>query len=388
MEIHKKTIPYGRQSIQADDIEAVSEVLHSDYLTTGPLVSAFEEALCALTGAKYAIACSNATAGLHLACLSLRLPAGSLGLTSAITFVASSNCLEAAGHRADFIDIDPKSRCMSPDALEEYCLRVEVPQVVIPVSFAGVTADLPAILTLSKRFGFRVIEDAAHSIGSTYYSDGKWFQSGSCAHSDLAVFSFHPVKTITTGEGGAVLTNDQALAERLRLLRSHGILRDSGCIPDDAGSWYYQMMELGYNYRITDLQCALGLSQLKRLERIKARRSELVERYRAELSGYGILSVSQMPLQHPCFHLAAVELNRGAEHRKRLFEDLNQCGICTQVHYIPVYWHPYYKNKYGYRAGRCKYSETYYSSCLSLPMYIGLNDDDVAYIINTIIDNL
>ncbi|MEI6315645.1 MAG: aminotransferase class I/II-fold pyridoxal phosphate-dependent enzyme, partial [Syntrophus sp. (in: bacteria)] len=259
-------ISYGHQSVSEEDIEAVAEVLRSPFLTTGPVAAEFESSLCELTGAKHAIVCSNGTTALHLACLGLGIAKDDLGITSPITFLASANCVEFCGGRSDFVDIDPETLCLSPVKLEAYCKNVAVPKVVIPVDFAGVPADLPTIHTLSKKYGFRTIEDAAHSIGSSYEFDGHQISCGACVHSDLAIFSFHPVKTITCGEGGAVMTNDDKMAERIRLMRSHGIERRIDLLTKNDGPWYHEMTDLSYNCRITDFQCALGKSQLKRLQ--------------------------------------------------------------------------------------------------------------------------
>jgi len=382
-----KPILYGRQNITSDDVASVVAALESDYLTTGPQVALFENELCELTGAKHAIACANATAGLHIACLALDLPRGSLGLTSPITFVASSNCFEYAGVRSDFVDIDPDTRCISAAALEEYCITKGVPQVVVSVSFAGIAGDLAKIYELSKRFGFKLIEDSAHAVGTRYSVGSQWFNCGSCSHSDLAVFSFHPVKTITTGEGGAVLTNDDKLAERLRRLRSHGIGRGAEYIPEGEGPWYYQLLELGFNYRITDLQCALGRSQLRRLQSIKQRRAQIVSEYTDKLGAVAGLVPPSWPIDSdPCFHLAAVELPGGSPQRKAIYDYLVKKMVHPQVHYIPVYWHPYYQRRYGYERGKCPSAESYYSRCLSLPLYESLSDREVDYVIGTVVD--
>ena len=256
-----KFIPYGRQSIDDDDVYSVVKTLRSEFLTTGPNVEEFESGLCELTGAKHAIACSNGTAALHLACLALGIGENSLCVTSPITFLSSANCVEFCNGRVDFIDIDPNTLCLSSDRLEEYCQDVAVPDLVIPVDFAGVPADLPAKKALADKYGFKIIEDAAHSIGSTYTHNGTTYHCGGCAHSDMAIFSFHPVKTVTTGEGGAVLTNDDEMAEKIRQMRSHGIMRDSDLSGRNDGPWYYEMADLNFNSRITDFQCALGKSQ-------------------------------------------------------------------------------------------------------------------------------
>jgi UDP-4-amino-4,6-dideoxy-N-acetyl-beta-L-altrosamine transaminase len=382
-------IPYGRQSISQHDIDAVARVLESDFLTTGPAVAAFEQKLCDLTGAKYAVACSNGTTALHLACLALDIGKDDLGVTSPITFLASANCIEFCGGKVDFVDIDPKRLCLSPEKLEEYCATVAVPKVVIPVDFAGVPADLPAIHALSKRFGFRTIEDAAHSLGSTYAKDGKTYQCGSCAHSDLAIFSFHPVKTITTGEGGAVLTNDKQLAEKLILFRSHGMTKDPKIITRNDGPWYYEMHELGYNYRITDIQCGLGLSQLNRLDEFKKRRQEIVRMYNTNFSDKPGLLLPPWPADtDPCFHLYPIRFKAGSKMRLRAFEELKKQDIHAQVHYMPVYWQPYYRDKYGYAPGKCPMSEKYYEGCLSLPLYPGMSDEDAQAVIDTVISSL
>ena len=288
-------ISYGHQSISEEDIEAVGKVLRSSFLTTGPVAAEFEAALCELTGAKHAIVCSNGTTALHLACLGLGIAKDDLGITSPITFLASANCVEFCGGRTDFVDIDPANLCLSPEKLEDYCKNVAVPKVVIPVGFAGVPAELPAIYALSKKYGFRTIEDAAHSIGSSYEWMGRQISCGSCVHSDLAIFSFHPVKTITCGEGGAVLTNDDQIAERIRLMRSHGMVRDIDLLTKNDGPWYYEMTDLSFNCRITDFQCALGKSQLKRLQHFKARRREIVDRYNTAFSAFDELTFPPDP---------------------------------------------------------------------------------------------
>ena len=306
-----KPIPYSRQSISEEDINAVVEVLRSDWLTQGPKVREFEEALAHECGAKHCVVVANGTMALHLACLALGVGPGDLGITSPITFLASANCIAYCGGRVDFADIDPTTLCLSPERVEEYCKTVAVPKVVIPVDFAGVPADLPSFKKLSEKYGFKLIEDAAHSLGSTYQHEGRTYACGSCAHTDLAILSFHPVKTITTGEGGAVLTNDDALADKLQVLASHGVVRDPSRFVNDPSSfaaasnlqpptssnlhlssasnlqpptsnclpYYYEMQSLGFNARITDIQCALGLSQLKRLKEFKAKRQEIVRLY-------------------------------------------------------------------------------------------------------------
>ena len=382
-------ISYGHQSISEDDIEAVAAVLRSPYLTTGPVAAEFEAALCDLTGAKHAIVCSNGTTALHLACLGLGIAKDNLGITSPLTFMASANCIEFCGGRADFVDIDPDTLCLSAEKLELYCRDVAVPKVVIPVDFAGVPADLPQIHALSKKYGFRIIEDAAHSIGSTYDWNGTQTSCGACVHSDAAIFSFHPVKTITTGEGGAVLTNDDKLADRIRLMRSHGIERRGDLLTKNDGPWYHEMTDLSYNCRITDFQCALGKSQLKKLPVFKERRREIVDRYSDAFYKYDELKLPPDPKHSSiCYHLYTLRFNNGGEARYEIFHKLWKVKIYCQIHYIPVYWQPYYHRKYGYQTGKCPKAEEYYAHCLSLPLYPALTNDEVDYIIKSVVDCL
>jgi len=382
-------ISYGHQSVSEEDIEAVAQVLRSPFLTTGPVAAEFESALCDLTGAKHAIVCSNGTTALHLACLGLGIDRGDLGVTSPITFLASANCVEFCGGRADFVDIDPDTLCLSPEKLESYCKNVAVPKVAIPVDFAGVPADLPAINALSKKFGFKIIEDAAHSIGSSYEWNGRQISCGACVHSDLAIFSFHPVKTITTGEGGAILTNDDKLADRIRLMRSHGMEKRADLLTKNDGPWYYEMADISYNCRITDFQCALGKSQLKKLQSFKARRQEIVDRYNTAFSAFTEVLLPPAPEgSSTCYHLYVLRFQNGGQKRYEAFQKLLKSKIYCQIHYIPVYWQPYYLKKYGYQTGKCPEAEAYYARCLSLPLYPALSNDEVDYIIKSVIDCL
>jgi UDP-4-amino-4,6-dideoxy-N-acetyl-beta-L-altrosamine transaminase len=375
-------IPYGKQNINDEDIDAVAQALGGNYLTCGPAITAFEQKLCEITGARHAVACANGTAALHLACMALDLGSRDLGITSPITFLASANCFEFCGARSDFVDIDPKTLCLSPGALEEYCARKEAPRAVVAVDFAGVCADLPALRALSKRHGFALIEDAAHSLGSTYAHEGKQYHAAGCAHVDLAILSFHPVKTVTTGEGGAVLTNDDATATKLRRFRAHGMVREASEMSRCDGPWYYEMQMLGYNYRITDLQCALGLSQLKRLESFKARRQSIVRKYQAAFGGDKKLLLPPWPEgSSPCFHLFPLQFAEGAARRAAVYDALAKQEIQTQVHYIPVHWQPYYAKKYGFEKGKCPAAEKYYDGCLSLPLFPAMSDSDVERVI-------
>jgi perosamine synthetase len=386
---NNKTISYGKQWIFEEDFPAIEEVLTSSYLTTGPVASEFEKQLCELTGAKHAIVCANGTAALHLACLALGIKEGDLGLTSPNTFLASSNCVEFCGGHSDFIDIDMNSLCLSPEKLEQYCLENAPPKVIIPVDFSGVPADLPAIKKIADKYNAYVIEDAAHSIGSSYTYEGKSYMCGSCSHSDLAIFSFHPVKTITTGEGGAVLTNDDELADRLRMFCSHGMVRCQDLKEEKDGPWYYEMTEIGYNYRITDFQCALGIAQLNRISEFKKRRLEIVEKYNEAFKDMPELILPQYPEgASVCPHLYPVQFTEGSKKRYDVYNALRESNIFCQIHYIPVYWQPYYEKKYGFEKGKCPNAESYYQRCLSIPLYPAMSNEDVDLVIEKILINI
>jgi perosamine synthetase len=382
-------IPYGRQWVTDSDVETVSKVLQSAFLTTGPEAAKFEAALCELTGAQYAVVCANGTAALHLACLALGIKEGDLGVTSPNTFLASANCLEFCGGEVDFVDIDPDSLCLSPKKLEEYCVANGAPKVVIPVDFSGVPADLPAIHALAQKYGFAVIEDAAHSIGTSYTHEGQVFMCGSCAHSDLAIFSFHPVKTITSGEGGAVLTNNKELADRVRMFSSHGMVRCQDLESQSDGPWYYEMTEMGYNYRITDFQCALGNAQLKHLDHFKKRRLEIVERYNIAFKDCDeLITPIYAAGSSVSPHLYPIQFRGGSSKRFEVYHSLRDDKIYCQIHYIPVYWQPYYKNKYGFEKGMCPVSEEYYNRCLSLPLFPAMTDEEVDYVIHQVLSKV
>jgi UDP-4-amino-4,6-dideoxy-N-acetyl-beta-L-altrosamine transaminase len=364
-------IPYGRQEITQADLDAVVAVLRSDFLTQGPLVPAFEQAIAGHCGARHALAVNSATSALHLACLALGLGAGDLLWTTPVTFVASANCALYCGASVDFVDIDPKSYNLSVQALEEKLLRAEelgrLPKVLVAVHLCGQPCEMQAIHELSRRFGFRIIEDASHAIGGRYRGE----PIGNCRYSDITVFSFHPVKIITSAEGGMALTNDGVLAREMGLLRSHGITRDPDlmtCEPD--GPWYYQQVALGFNYRMTDLQAALGLSQSGRLESYVARRHELAARYDRLLAGLPVTVPWQHPDSHSGLHLYVIRLKLAeirASHRE-VFEGLRERGILVNLHYIPVHTQPYYQNL-GFRPGDFPEAERYYREAISLPMY-------------------
>jgi UDP-4-amino-4,6-dideoxy-N-acetyl-beta-L-altrosamine transaminase len=372
------TLPYARQSLDGEDMHAVLEVLRGDWLTQGPTVGAFERALAECCGARYAVAVSSGTAALHLACLAAGVGAGDLGMTSPITFVASANCVAYCGATPDFADIDPQTITLDPSTLEARCARRR-PKVIIPVDFAGQPADLPAIGQLARRWGAVVIEDAAHSLGATYEEGGSWHRAGSCTHTDMAVLSFHPVKHITTGEGGAVLTNSPAWYDRLQQLRTHGITRDPEVMTRNDGPWYYEQHDLGYNYRITDIQCALGLAQLRKLPRFVERRRQLVERYRERLADLAdeLRLLLETPRRRSSYHLLVAQVRGGMARRRKVFEALQARGIRAQVHYIPVHLQPWYRERFGFAEGDFPCAESYYAGCLSLPLFPAMTEEDV-----------
>jgi perosamine synthetase len=379
-----KPLSYGRQWIEDDDLKAVAEVLRSDWLTTGPTVTAFEDALAELTGAEYVVAVANGTAALHLAALALGVGPGDVGLSPPLTFLASANCLAVTGASVKFVDVDPATWCLSPAEVERFCREQGPPAAVVAVDFAGVPADLPALSELAARWGFGLIEDAAHAVGSTYDHDGRTIACGAGEHSHLAVFSFHPVKNITSAEGGAVLTNDPALAERVRRLATHGLIRDPQKLRRYEGPWSSEMVELGYNYRLSDVHSALGLSQLKRLPAFKARRAELVRRYnRAFAEDADVLAPPPWPAGcDPCFHIYPLALTGPlADRRLDLFMYLRDRNIFSQVHYRPVHTQPYYVDRHGADPEDCPVSLDVYSRTLSLPLYPALNDADADRVI-------
>jgi UDP-4-amino-4,6-dideoxy-N-acetyl-beta-L-altrosamine transaminase len=361
-------IPYGRQEVTDDDVEAVVAVLRSDLLTQGPVVPRFEEKVAAYTGAVHAVAMNSATSALHAACLSLGLGRGDYLWTTPITFVASANCALYCGARVDFVDIDPRTGNLSVDCLAKKLAIAEkageLPKIVIPVHLSGLPCDMEAIHALGCRFGFRIIEDASHAIGARYRGE----YIGSCRFSEITVFSFHPVKIITTGEGGMALTNDPVLAERMSLLRSHGITRDAEQMtrePD--GPWYYQQIDLGFNYRMTEMQAALGISQLTRLDEYVARRHALAKRYDAALAGLPLVLPTRPSDSLSALHLYVVRLQDARKHRS-VFEALRSAGIAVNLHYIPVHTQPYYE-KLGFRAGQFPEAERFYTEAISLPMF-------------------
>lgn len=365
-------IPYGRQDISDEDVEAVTAVLRSDFLTQGPAVPRFETAIREATGAAHAIAVNSATSALHIACMALDLGPGDWLWTVPNTFVASANVGLYCGADVDFVDIDPETYVMCPKALEAKLDRAEaagrLPKIVIPVHFAGQSADMAAIGALAARYGFRVIEDASHAIGASYRDR----PVGDCAHSDICVFSFHPVKIVTTAEGGCATTNDAALASRMELHRSHGVTRDPSLMEGASeGGWYYEQVALGYNYRMTELQAALGASQMTRLSEFVAKRHEIARRYDRLLGNMALTLPRQSPDSHSALHLYPIQV----EDRARVFADLRKAGIGVNVHYIPVHTQPFWKKR-GFARGDFPVAEAYYDRAISLPLYPGLTEAD------------
>jgi len=361
-------IPYGRQSVSEDDIAAVVDVLRSDWLTQGPAIGALEDALGKRFGAGHAIAVSNATAALHLACLSLDLGPGKRLWTSPNTFVATANCARYCGATVDFVDIDAGTMNMSVAALAEKLAHAErtntLPHVLAPVHFGGLPCDMEEIARLASKYRFSVIEDAAHAVGAEYRGG----MTGNGHYSDMTVFSFHPVKIMTTAEGGAILTNSRSLGDKLRRLRTHGISRDPAQLSrPNEGDWYYEQSSLGYNYRMTDMQAALGLSQLRRLDDFLARRRELVARYDRLLVDLPLRTQARLPGRQSAWHLYPVCLDTARVRRKTVFDRLRAAGIGVNVHYIPVHTQPYYQ-ALGFRFGDFPEAEAYYAGALSLPL--------------------
>lgn len=369
-------IPYGRQDITQADIDAVVAVLQSDFLTQGPMVPRFEQCVAEHVGAAHALAMNSATSALHVACMALDLGLGDRLWTTPITFVASANCALYCGAEVDFVDVDPRTYNLCPKALERKLEQAEregrLPKVVVPVHLCGQPCDMQAIHMLSKRYGFRVIEDASHAIGGKYR--GEFI--GSCRYSDITIFSFHPVKIITTAEGGMALTNDDSLAERMALLRSHGITREPAKMTHESdGPWYYQQIELGFNYRMTELQAALGVTQMERLDSYVARRHELARRYDQLLADLPVVTPWQHPDSYSGLHLYVIRLRLEVLHisHRQVFEELRERGIGVNLHYIPVHTQPYYQ-KMGFAKGDFPEAERYYGEAISLPMFQTLTD--------------
>jgi UDP-4-amino-4,6-dideoxy-N-acetyl-beta-L-altrosamine transaminase len=369
-------IPYGRQHITRADIDAVVHVLQSDFLTQGPKVPEFEQAVADKAGAKYAVAVNSGTSALHIACLALGLGPGDILWTSPITFAASANCALYCGATVDFVDIDPDTYTLCPGALEKKLKQAKqenrLPKIVIPVHMCGQSCPMAAIHDLSQQYGFRIIEDACHALGGQY----KGKPIGGCQYSDITVFSFHPVKLITTGEGGMAVTNEPDLAARMARLRSHGITREPELMtrePD--GPWYYQQIDLGFNYRMTDIQAALGISQLADLDAFVTRRRELAHRYDRLLADLPVILPKQDTDGASAWHLYVIrlQLNKISLSHKQVFEKLRGNGVGVNLHYIPVYQQPYYRQM-DFHPGCCPQAEQYYSEAISIPIYPDLTE--------------
>jgi UDP-4-amino-4,6-dideoxy-N-acetyl-beta-L-altrosamine transaminase len=379
-------IPYGRQDITQADIDAVVDVLQSDYLTQGPQVPKFETMVANHVNAKHAVAVNSATSALHIACMALGLGRGDWLWTSPVTFVASANCALYCGAQVDFVDIDPRTYNLCPQALERK-LQValqhgKLPKVVVPVHLSGQPCDMAAIHALSQEYGFKIIEDASHAIGGHYRDEF----IGNGRYSDITVFSFHPVKIITTAEGGMAMTNCDELAHKMALLRSHGITRDPERMthqPD--GPWYYQQIELGYNYRMTEMQAALGISQMTRLESYVMRRHEIANSYNELLSDLPLLLPWQHPDSYSAYHLYIVrlQLDQINSNHLKVFEALRAKDIMVNLHYIPVHTHPYYQ-QFGFNFGDFPQAEQYYREAISIPMHVNLSHDELMFVVKSL----
>jgi len=381
-----KKIPYGRQDISQEDIDKVVEILRSDFLTQGPVVPAFESAIAEYCGAKHAVAVNSGTSALHIACLALGVGPGDSVWTSPITFVASSNCALYCGASVDFVDIDPRTYNMSVERLAEKLAEAEksdsLPKVVIPVHLSGQSCDMAAINELSQRYGFDVVEDASHALGGRYKDE----PIGNGSYSAMSIFSFHPVKMITSGEGGMVVTNDEKLLKKLRTFRSHGITSDSNDMHARAPEeiWNYQQIALGFNYRMTDIQAALGLNQLKRLNEFVAKRQQIAKRYDQLLIDLPVATPWQHEDTYSSYHLYLIHLSLDDKNAHRqVYNALREDGVLVNLHYIPVYRQPYYE-RLGFKEGYCVEAEKYYSGVLSIPIYPGLLEEEQDQVIASI----
>jgi UDP-4-amino-4,6-dideoxy-N-acetyl-beta-L-altrosamine transaminase len=376
-------IPYGKQHITQDDIDAVTRALKADLLTQGPRILEFETAFAEYVGSKYAIAVSNGTAALHLSALALGVKSGDQVITSPITFSASANCIEYCGGTVVFADIDPDTYLLSIDSCRSLLENAEqgAYKGIIPVDFAGLSVDMEAFRALAIEYDLFLLEDSCHAPGGGFESSDGFSLCGSGKFADMAIFSFHPVKHIAAGEGGMITTNSKSLYQKIQLLRTHGITKDPSILAENHGAWYYEMHELGYNYRLTDFQCALGLSQLLRANIGLERRNHIASVYRKAFKDLPIRMQHHPNGYKHAFHLFVIEV----AERLELYNYMKENGIHTQVHYIPVHLMPYYKRK-GYKKGNFPNAENYYSSCLSLPMYPTLSEEEQRYVIEQITD--
>jgi UDP-4-amino-4,6-dideoxy-N-acetyl-beta-L-altrosamine transaminase len=383
-------IPYGKQDINKADIDAVVDVLKSDYLTQGPQVPLFEQAISTYCSSKYVVAVNSATSALHISCLALGLGKDDWLWTSPNSFVASANCGLYCGAKVDFIDIDPLTYNLSVVELEKKLIKAKnegkLPKIVIPVHFAGQSCDMSKIKSLSQEFGFSIIEDASHAVGSKYL--GKFV--GGCQYSDITVFSFHPVKIITTAEGGVATTNSHNLAKKLRLFHSHGITRDQDLLKEKSiGPWYYEQISLGFNYRMTELQAALGISQLKRVDKFVSKRHALKKRYDVLLEGLPLIRPYQSKDSYSALHLYPVRIGNGkkvVKSRKKIFNELRVHNIGVNVHYIPIHMQPYFQN-FGFKQGDFPNSEAYYESALTLPLFSSMTSEQQDEVV-TVLKNI
>ena len=403
-------IPYGRQEITQADIDSVIDVLQSDFLTQGPKVPSFETAVARKVGVKHAVAVNSATSALHIACLALDLGPGDWLWTSPNTFVASANCALYCGAKVDFVDIDPRTYNLCPQKLEQKLQKAEkngtLPKIVMPVHFAGQCCDMPAIHALSQQYGFKIVEDASHAIGASYSASienesisgiGRSGEAattqfasikvGSCTHSDITVFSFHPVKIVTTGEGGMALTNDDLLASRMHRLRTHGITNDKELMRPrpDREIWNYQQIELGFNYRMTDIQAALGLSQMQRLDEFVSLRHEIADRYDASLSLLPIITPYQKPGTYSSYHLYPIRVSEveSEKTQRQVYDVLWRAGIAANLHYIPVHRQPYYESL-GFKVGDFPEAEQFHREVVSIPMYSALEPQHQTTVIESL----
>lgn len=383
-------IPYGKQDISQQDIDSVVDVLKSDFLTQGPQVPAFEKALTEHTGAQYALAVNSATSALHIACLALGLGEGDWLWTTPVTFVASANCGLYCGAKVDFVDIDSATYNMCPKKLEQKLITAKatgtLPKVVVPVHLCGQPCDMESIAKLAKEYGFKVIEDASHAIGGQYHEQ----PIGNCKYSDITVFSFHPVKIVTTAEGGAALTNQKELADKMALLRSHGITRDPEMMTEAShGGWYYQQVDLGFNYRMTELQAALGVTQMQRLDEFVAARHVLSKRYNQMLSELPLVLPYQLENTYSGLHLFVIrlKLDEISLTHKQVFDALRENGIGVNLHYIPVHTQPYYQAM-GFTEGEFPESERYYQEAISLPMFHGMKEEQQNTVVRVVTEIL
>lgn len=381
-------IPYSRQHIDENDINEVVKVLRSAWITQGPKIEEFEEAICRYTGAKYAVAVSSGTAALHIACLASGLKEGDEAITSPITFLATSNSVIYTGAKPVFADVRADTVNLDPLEVAKKCS--DNTKAILPVHFAGLPCNMKEISEIARKNNLIVIEDASHALGAEYKHDGEWKKIGSCTHSDMTVLSFHPVKHITTGEGGAVLTNRKDIYERCMTLRTHGVVKEkknfhnSEEIIVNSGDWYYEMQMLGFNYRITDIQCALGISQLKKLDKFIESRRKVVEQYEKFLSGCEEIELPKNFEEYrSAWHLYTIRL-KDANKRKTVFEALRKKDIGVQVHYIPVPMQPYYRERYGYKKGMFIAAEDYYKRAISLPIYPQIKQAEVEYVAETL----